>query len=140
MCSFYLQLAFPCNAFGSQEPGSCTEIQHFAAEKFQATFPIFNKVEVNGPNTHPVFKFLKDHTPLGHGGGADIDWNFAKWVVNKKGYPVVRLYILDSLFLSLRTGGAVEVCGLCNDFLVAGTASAPCLSDSIDRAEVLTLA
>jgi len=46
-------------------------------------------VEVNGPDTHPVFKFLKDHTPLGHGGGADIEWNFAKWVVNKKGYPVV---------------------------------------------------
>lgn len=48
------------------------------------------QIEVNGPNTHPVFKFLKDHTPLGHGGGADVDWNFAKWVVNKKGYPVVR--------------------------------------------------
>lgn len=47
------------------------------------------QVEVNGPDTHPVFKFLKDHTPLGHGGGADIEWNFAKWVVNKKGYPVV---------------------------------------------------
>jgi glutathione peroxidase len=50
----------------------------------------YPQIEVNGPNTHPVFKFLKDHTPLGHGGGADVDWNFAKWVVNKKGYPVVR--------------------------------------------------
>ena len=44
-------------------------MQHFAAEKFKATFPIFNKVDVNGANTHPVFKFLKDHTPLGHGEG-----------------------------------------------------------------------
>lgn len=48
------------------------------------------QIDVNGPNTHPVFKFLKDHTPIGHGGGADVEWNFAKWVVNKKGYPVVR--------------------------------------------------
>eukprot|EP00208_Stichococcus_sp_RCC1054_P006873 CAMPEP_0206146822 /NCGR_PEP_ID=MMETSP1473-20131121/31532_1 /ASSEMBLY_ACC=CAM_ASM_001109 /TAXON_ID=1461547 /ORGANISM="Stichococcus sp, Strain RCC1054" /LENGTH=469 /DNA_ID=CAMNT_0053543523 /DNA_START=213 /DNA_END=1622 /DNA_ORIENTATION=+ len=83
-------LGFPCNQFGQQEPGTCKEVKAFAASNYQAQFPIFDKVEVNGPNMHPVYKFLKTHTPENHGGGGDVDWNFAKWVVDKKGFPVVR--------------------------------------------------
>jgi glutathione peroxidase len=52
-------LAFPCNQFGSQESGTCDEIKHFANEKFKVTFPMFYKVDVNGPSAHPVFRFLK---------------------------------------------------------------------------------
>lgn len=83
-------IGFPCNQFGSQEPGTCKEVQHFAADTYHARFSIYDKVEVNGPNTHPVYKYLKAHTPEGHGGGGDLQWNFAKWVVDKKGHPVVR--------------------------------------------------
>lgn len=83
-------IGLPCNQFGSQEPGTCKEIQHFAASTYKAHFQIYDKVEVNGPNTHPVYHYLKSHTPEARGGGGDLQWNFAKWVVDKKGEPVVR--------------------------------------------------
>lgn len=81
-------LAFPCNQFGGQEPGSNPEIKKFACTKFKAEFPIFDKVDVNGPNTAPVYQFLKSST----GGllGDLIKWNFEKFLVDKDGKVVQR--------------------------------------------------
>ena len=83
-------LAFPCNAFGHQEPGSLAEIQAFAKDQYHATFPIFPKVEVNGPNEHAIFAFLKKNSPgqKGTKQGVDISWNFNKFLVNRNGLPV----------------------------------------------------
>uniref|UniRef100_A0A7N0VIJ8 Glutathione peroxidase n=1 Tax=Kalanchoe fedtschenkoi TaxID=63787 RepID=A0A7N0VIJ8_KALFE len=76
-------LAFPCNQFGGQEPGSNSEIKQFACTRFKAEFPIFDKVDVNGPNTAPVYKFLKSSA----GGllGDVIKWNFEKFLLDKNG-------------------------------------------------------
>jgi glutathione peroxidase-family protein len=66
-------LAFPCNQFGGQEPGSAQEILDFVA-KYEVTFPIFEKIDVNGFNAHPLFKYLKEQK--GELLGNDIKWNF----------------------------------------------------------------
>ncbi|KAL9251770.1 putative glutathione peroxidase 7, chloroplastic [Drosera capensis] len=81
-------LAFPCNQFGGQEPGTNTEIKQFACTRFKAEYPIFDKVEVNGPYTAPVYQFLKSSA----GGflGDLIKWNFEKFLVNKDGKVVER--------------------------------------------------
>ncbi|CAA6670260.1 unnamed protein product [Spirodela intermedia] len=81
-------LAFPCNQFGFQEPGSNQEIKQFACTRFKAEFPIFDKVDVNGPFTAPVYQFLKSSA----GGflGDLIKWNFEKFLVNKNGKVVER--------------------------------------------------
>ncbi|XP_042507431.1 probable phospholipid hydroperoxide glutathione peroxidase [Macadamia integrifolia] len=81
-------LAFPCNQFGGQEPGSNTEIKQFACTRFKAEFPIFDKVDVNGPSTAPVYQFLKSSA----GGflGDLIKWNFEKFLVDKNGKVVER--------------------------------------------------
>ncbi|XVF89414.1 hypothetical protein PTKIN_Ptkin19aG0128600 [Pterospermum kingtungense] len=81
-------LAFPCNQFGFQEPGSNPEIKKFACTRFKAEFPIFDKVDVNGPNTAPVYQFLKSNA----GGflGDLIKWNFEKFLVDKNGKVVER--------------------------------------------------
>ncbi|XP_020526541.1 probable phospholipid hydroperoxide glutathione peroxidase isoform X2 [Amborella trichopoda] len=81
-------LAFPCNQFGGQEPGSNEEIIEVACTRFKAEFPIFDKVEVNGKNTAPVYKFLKSSKRgiLGEG----IKWNFSKFLVDKEGHVVDR--------------------------------------------------
>ncbi|OWM86812.1 phospholipid hydroperoxide glutathione peroxidase, chloroplastic [Punica granatum] len=81
-------LAFPCNQFGMQEPGSNPEIKQFACTKFKAEFPIFDKVDVNGPFTAPVYQFLKSSS----GGflGDLIKWNFEKFLVDKNGKVVQR--------------------------------------------------
>ncbi|VFQ79605.1 unnamed protein product [Cuscuta campestris] len=81
-------LAFPCNQFGGQEPGSNEEIKQFACTRFKAEFPIFDKVDVNGPNTAPVYNFLKSSA----GGflGGLIKWNFEKFLVDKNGKVVER--------------------------------------------------
>jgi glutathione peroxidase len=81
-------LAFPCNQFGKQEPGSATEIRAFA-DKYGATFPLFDKVEVNGTNAHPVFKYLKSQCP-GMLGTVGIKWNFTKFLVDRNGKGVKR--------------------------------------------------
>ena len=73
-------LAFPCNQFGAQEPGTDAEIKAFAA-KYGAEYPMFSKVEVNGPNAHPVWKWAKDCKGM----GSDIKWNFGKFLVDKSG-------------------------------------------------------
>ncbi|KMS97897.1 hypothetical protein BVRB_5g123260 [Beta vulgaris subsp. vulgaris] len=81
-------LAFPCNQFGNQEPGSNEEIVEFACTRFKAEYPIFNKVEVNGSNAAPLYKFLKSSK----GGllGDGIKWNFTKFLVDKEGNVVDR--------------------------------------------------
>ncbi|KAI5655502.1 hypothetical protein M9H77_32689 [Catharanthus roseus] len=81
-------LAFPCNQFGSQEPGNNEEIQQFVCTRFKAEFPIFDKVDVNGANAAPIYKFLK----ASKGGlfGDGIKWNFSKFLVDKEGRVVDR--------------------------------------------------
>lgn len=82
-------LGFPCNQFGAQEPGAETEIQQFCSLTYEVTFPMFAKVDVNGENTHPLYKFLKEAKP-GLLGTKDIKWNFTKFLVDPNGRVVDR--------------------------------------------------
>ena len=75
-------LAFPCNQFGAQEPGTNDEIKFFCTEKYNVTFPIFNKIDVNGPNEDPLYTFLKNISSEG-ADVKDIEWNFTKFLFNK---------------------------------------------------------
>ncbi|XP_051129474.1 probable glutathione peroxidase 8 isoform X2 [Andrographis paniculata] len=83
-------LAFPCNQFGEEEPGSNDQILEFVCARFNSDFPIFGKIEVNGDGADPLYKFLKS----GKWGifGDDIQWNFAKFLVDKNGQAVDRYY------------------------------------------------
>uniref|UniRef100_A0A803PLE1 Glutathione peroxidase n=1 Tax=Cannabis sativa TaxID=3483 RepID=A0A803PLE1_CANSA len=81
-------LAFPCNQFGAQEPGSNEEIVEFACTRFKAEYPIFNKVDVNGDNAAPIYKYLKSSKGGLFGDG--IKWNFSKFLVDKEGKVVDR--------------------------------------------------
>uniref|UniRef100_A0A2C9WCI7 Glutathione peroxidase n=1 Tax=Manihot esculenta TaxID=3983 RepID=A0A2C9WCI7_MANES len=81
-------LAFPCNQFGSQEPGTNEEILEFACTRFKAEYPIFDKVDVNGNNAAPLYKFLKSSKGGTFGDG--IKWNFSKFLVDKDGNVVDR--------------------------------------------------
>jgi glutathione peroxidase len=76
-------LAFPCNQFGHQEPGSDSEIGQFCKLTYGVTFPLFAKIEVNGTNAHPLFRWLKDEK----GGllGREIKWNFTKFLLDRTG-------------------------------------------------------
>ena len=82
-------LGFPCNQFGRQEPGSDEEISLFCSTKYDVTFPLFSKIEVNGPAAHPLFKFLTSSKP-GLLGSEKIKWNFTKFLINKSGEPIKR--------------------------------------------------
>ncbi|MEC4720246.1 glutathione peroxidase [Noviherbaspirillum sp. CPCC 100848] len=77
-------LGFPCNQFGSQEPGSEEEIGAFCEKNYGVTFPLFSKVDVNGGNADPLFKHLKAEAP-GLMGTQAIKWNFTKFLVKKDG-------------------------------------------------------
>jgi glutathione peroxidase len=81
-------LGFPCNQFGRQEPGTEAEIQQFC-ESYHVTFPLFAKIDVNGPGTHPLFARLKSSQP-GLLGTEAIKWNFTKFLVNDRGDVVAR--------------------------------------------------
>jgi glutathione peroxidase-family protein len=87
-------LGFPCNQFGAQEPGSAEEIQNFCSANYGVTFPMFEKVDVNGATTHPLYIFLKDQAPgiLGTNG---IKWNFTKFIVSRDGQSIARLASAD---------------------------------------------
>jgi glutathione peroxidase len=87
-------LGFPCNQFGAQEPGSAEEIQQFCSTNYGVTFPMFEKVDVNGPETHPLYTFLKEQAP-GILGTEGIKWNFTKFVVSKDGQSITRLASAD---------------------------------------------
>ena len=82
-------LGFPCNQFGAQEPGNEAEIASFCSLKFNVSFPMFAKVDVNGAGTHPLYKFLKEEQP-GLLGTEGIKWNFTKFLVDKSGKVVDR--------------------------------------------------
>ena len=77
-------LGFPCNQFGSQEPGTEEEIGAFCEKNFGVTFPLFAKINVNGSNAHPLYKYLKSEAP-GLMGTEAIKWNFTKFLVKKDG-------------------------------------------------------
>lgn len=81
-------LAFPCNQFGSQEPGTNEEIQEFVCTRFKAEYPVFDKVEVNGSNAAPLYKYLKSVKSSIF--GDSIKWNFSKFLVDKDGHVVDR--------------------------------------------------
>ena len=81
-------LGFPCNQFGSQEPLSNDTMEVTCKLNHGVTFPLFEKTEVNGPNTHPVFKYLKKK--LGGLFGSRIKWNFTKFLLDANGKPIRR--------------------------------------------------
>ncbi|WP_442506914.1 glutathione peroxidase [Novipirellula sp. SH528] len=82
-------LGFPCNQFGSQEPGSEADIKSFCSTKYNVTFPMFSKVDVNGKDATPIYKYLtsKDVKPAGKG---KISWNFEKFLIDRDGNLVNR--------------------------------------------------
>ena len=82
-------LAFPCNQFAFQEPGTNEEIKEFCDIKYGVTFKIFNKINVNGSKSDPVYEFLKNQLP-GVAGTTQIKWNFTKFLINKNGEVIER--------------------------------------------------
>jgi len=82
-------LAFPCNQFGGQEPGTEAEILEFATSTYGATFPMFAKIDVNGDGSAPLYDFLRAEQP-GDGDSPDIAWNFTKFLVARDGSVVKR--------------------------------------------------
>ncbi len=81
-------LGFPSNQFGAQEPGTPSEIATFCSKNYSVTFPLFAKTDVNGPNAHPLYVWLKQNAP----GEApdDIGWNFAKFLIGRDGKVIAR--------------------------------------------------
>jgi len=82
-------LGFPCNQFGAQEPGDAAEIANFCSLTYDVSFPMFGKIEVNGPKTDPLYAFLK-HEKKGLLGSEGIKWNFTKFLIGRDGKPVDR--------------------------------------------------
>lgn len=85
----FVLLGFPCNQFREQEPGSASEVCAFAAKKFNADFPIFDKIDVNGSNAHPLFEWLKANK-RGILGTKAVKWNFTKFLCDHQGQPTQR--------------------------------------------------
>jgi glutathione peroxidase len=85
----FVILGFPCNQFGQQEPGSAAEIQSFCESRFGVTFPLFQKVDVNGKDAHPLFQYLTKAAP-GLLGSEAVKWNFTKFLVDRQGKVVER--------------------------------------------------
>jgi glutathione peroxidase len=102
-------LGFPCNQFGGQEPGTDEEIQAFCSLNYQVTFPMFAKIDVNGPEAHPLYKHLREQAPVDADAdpnsglykhlkekapelleGSNIRWNFTKFLVDRDGNVVKR--------------------------------------------------
>lgn len=83
----FVVIAFPCNQFGKQDPGTNEEILNFCRTNYGVNFPIASKSEVNGENEEPLFKFLKDKS---ESSGEPIKWNFTKFLIDKTGAIVKR--------------------------------------------------
>ncbi|QGN53786.1 glutathione peroxidase [Novosphingobium sp. Gsoil 351] len=83
-------IAFPCNQFGAQEPGNAEEIASFCKLTYDVTFPLMAKIDVNGDDTIPLYKWMKDEAP-GLMGSRSIKWNFTKFLIDRQG-KVVRRY------------------------------------------------
>jgi glutathione peroxidase len=82
-------LGFPCNQFGQQEPGDSNEIRSFCETRFGVSFPLFQKIDVNGSNAHPLYQYLTKASP-GLFGTEGIKWNFTKFLVDRSGKVVKR--------------------------------------------------
>ncbi len=82
-------LGFPCNQFGQQEPGTPDQIGAFCEKNYGVSFPIFAKIDVNGPGAHPLYQFLKEHK-RGVFGTRKIKWNFTKFLIDRSGKVVSR--------------------------------------------------
>ncbi|MDI1326360.1 MAG: glutathione peroxidase [Brevundimonas sp.] len=82
-------LGFPCNQFGQQEPGRAAEIASFCSATYGVDFPMFDKIEVNGPNRHPLYAWLTSQRK-GFLGSRDIKWNFTKFLTDREGRVVAR--------------------------------------------------
>ena len=82
-------LGFPCNQFGKQEPGTNQEIQEFCSINFQIEFPVFGKIDVNGPTADPLYQYLTAKKP-GLLGSKNIKWNFTKFLVDQNGNVIAR--------------------------------------------------
>ena len=82
-------LGFPCNQFGAQEPGPADEIATFCSTRFDVSFPLFDKVEVNGPRRHPLYDWLT-RQKRGFLGSRDVKWNFTKFLTDREGRVVAR--------------------------------------------------
>lgn len=83
-------LGFPCNQFAGQEPGTSEEAEEFCQINYGVTFPVFAKVDVNGPDASPLFNYLKEQQP-GTGDSGDISWNFTKFLIDRGGNVVARV-------------------------------------------------
>jgi glutathione peroxidase len=81
-------LGFPCNQFGRQEPGDAAQIEKFCSSNYAVSFPMFDKIDVNGDNAHPLYKFLRNEKSglLGN----SIKWNFTKFLIDRSGKVVAR--------------------------------------------------
>jgi glutathione peroxidase len=86
----FVVLGFPCDQFGHQEPGDEAEIKNFCSLQYDVTFPLFAKIDVNGDQTHPLYRHLK-HSAKGLFGTEAIKWNFTKFLVDRNG-KIVRRY------------------------------------------------
>lgn len=82
-------LGFPCNQFGAQEPGDVNEIAQFCSRSYAVTFPMFGKIDVNGAQAHPLYRFLKGEAK-GVVGTEAIKWNFTKFLVDRQGGVIAR--------------------------------------------------
>lgn len=82
-------IGFPCNQFGGQEPGTAEEIGAFCQCSYGVTFPMFDKIDVNGPGAHPLYQYLKKARP-GILGSERVKWNFTKFLIDRKGMAVAR--------------------------------------------------
>lgn len=84
----FVVMGFPCNQFDGQESGTAEEIAEFCTVNFAVDFPMFGKIDVNGPSADPLYKWLKTETPGSD--DANIEWNFAKFLIGRDGQPVRR--------------------------------------------------
>lgn len=84
----FVILGFPCNQFAKQDPGTNEEILEFCQVNYGVTFPMFAKIDVNGKNVHPIYKYLKTELPGSL--GKRIKWNFTKFLISKDGIPLKR--------------------------------------------------
>ncbi len=91
----FVVLGFPCNQFGAQEPGNDDQIAAFCKNSYGVSFPMFSRVEVNGPNAHPLFIALKQRAP-GIFGSQRIKWNFTKFLVDRESGKITRYGSLTS--------------------------------------------
>ena len=85
----FVVLGFPCNQFGAQEPGDAETISQFCQTRYDVSFPLFAKIDVNGDNTHPLYTWLK-HEAAGILGTEAIKWNFTKFLINREGKVIDR--------------------------------------------------